>query len=176
VNAVLGMMRFANYDNPLLLEALADLLCNTEEENDAKRLAARACLAASYKFKGKPEEEKYRQLADRALSMQAVNSFSEDQLSLPDLERDFQSERVDAERWYSDLKGKEIGWIRQGLNADDEFDKLYKSEPQVFDKNDIPIGALLPFDKRSLSSWLVLISSSLFGAIVIGILWKNRRR
>jgi hypothetical protein len=174
VNAILGMMRFADYDNPLVLEALGDLLCKTERQNDAKRLATRAYLAASYKFKGKEEEDKYRQLAEWAIRMQTVNAFSGKQLSLAELERDFRAERAEAENWYSNLKGREISWIRQGINVDNEFDKLYKSEPEVFDKNSIPIiGALLP---SSLDSWFVLIWGSLIGTIVIGIVRENRRR
>src|SRR4051812_16652965 len=45
-----GMMRFANYDSPLLLEALASLLCAGHKPDwDARQLAARALLQASYK-------------------------------------------------------------------------------------------------------------------------------
>jgi tetratricopeptide (TPR) repeat protein len=47
-NGILGMMRFGNYDSPVLLEALSDLLMMRSDQAQAKQLAARALLQASY--------------------------------------------------------------------------------------------------------------------------------
>ena len=75
IKGVSGMMRFANHDNPLLLEALGDLLSlgplNHQPEIDAKRLAARASRAS---FAAKDNERRgLRHLAKDAVSMQTVH-------------------------------------------------------------------------------------------------------
>ncbi len=126
---VLGMMRFANHDNPLLLEALGDLLLHSEPHVDAKLLAARCYLKASYEVQDEAARQAYRALAERALHMQTVGPFGTSQLTLADLESEFKAELADADRWYAELKEREIGWIRDGKDADAEFDRLYAEEP-----------------------------------------------
>ena len=44
LKGVLGMMKFGNFDSPILLEGLGDLLVSSGLETDAKQLAARAYL------------------------------------------------------------------------------------------------------------------------------------
>jgi Tfp pilus assembly protein PilF len=135
VKGVLGMMRFANHRNPLLLEALGDLLVNLnafETPKDAKNLATRCYLKASYEFSNdEATQQRYRALAERALQMQtsATNPFV--QLELVDLEKEFQGQLDDAEKWYAELKNREIGWIQAKLDADAEFNRLYTEEPAV---------------------------------------------
>lgn len=135
VQAVLGMMRFADYDNPLLLEVLGDLLIASDLPEDGKQLSARAYLAASYKFKGQPEEKGYRTLAEQALHNQA-RSGDDRQLPLTSLEEEFRKERAAAEAWYKELEKRESTWIDQGLNADSEFDKLYHNQPRLSETSD----------------------------------------
>ena len=125
VKGVLGMMRFADYNNPLLLEALGDLLSQTAFYNNGKLLAARAYLAASYEIKGKPQEQKYRQLAQEAIAN------AEPPLSLKELESNFATECKKTNAWYTQLHQRELAWIQQGGNVDAQFDKLYSQEPEV---------------------------------------------
>lgn len=125
---VLGMMRFANHDNPLLLEALGDLLAHPYgSENDGQRLAARAYLQASYGMKDAESREQYRKLADRALNSQQGSRKPSD--PSPNLEDDFKQELADAKSWYDELRAKELAWIRDGKNVDEEFDRLYAADP-----------------------------------------------
>jgi tetratricopeptide (TPR) repeat protein len=165
VHAVLGMMRFADYDNPLLQEALGDLLIFTNSE-DGKRLATRAYLAASYKFKGRKEEQDFRQFAIYSIRMQTENAFSTKQLELSELEADFRKEIAAAEQWYSRLKHDECSWIRQGLNADAEFDKLYTKEPEVVDKNVVPLIGALPIDFSIFRFWFYVSLIGVLGLVL----------
>src|SRR5262249_50253436 len=81
VKGVLGMMRFANHANPLLLEALGDLLSSPRYESaDAKRLAARAYLKAAYGAEDAATKQAYRDLAKQALSMQTPDPNTHNQL------------------------------------------------------------------------------------------------
>ncbi|CAN5446746.1 hypothetical protein BH11PLA2_BH11PLA2_15490 [soil metagenome] len=131
IQAVLGMMRFADHDNPLLLEALGDLLLNDERPaNDAKALAARCYLKASYDKRFFVNGDAYRKLAEHALTMQLPYGHNDNQ-KLALVESTFKTELEDADAWFAELNAKEAEWIRSGLNADVEFDKLYSTEPQA---------------------------------------------
>jgi hypothetical protein len=163
--AVLGMMRFANYDNPLLLEALGDLLSYTRDIRAAARqLATRAYLAASYKFKGQPQEAVYRSLARGALSMQTTGPNSSDQLGLPELEYQFAAERKNADIWYQNLKAKELDWISKDANVDAEFDKLYRTEPKLLTE-----GTALRDWMWTQGLWIALISSCFLILVVFAV-------
>ncbi|QVL30898.1 hypothetical protein KIH39_18865 [Telmatocola sphagniphila] len=124
VKGILGMMRFADYKNPILLEALGNLLWSERERGDGKQLATRAFLQASYFMKVDDQREEYRKLAKAALRMKQG-------VTLELVESAFQKELADAEKWYDDLRAKEIDWIKAGLNADEEFDKLYAQDPHI---------------------------------------------
>lgn len=119
---VLGMMRFANYDNPLLLEALGDLL-NEDLQTTPKQLVARCYLKASYAFDDDTRAE-YRELAQAALTFQEGES-------LESVEEAFKYELTDAQKWFAELSELESKWIDGGLDADREFDALYATDPLV---------------------------------------------
>jgi len=73
IQGIFGMMRFANHENPFLLEALGDLLFDTyaEGSKDAKRLAAFAYLKASYGMQDLKAKDSYKKLAKKALELQS---------------------------------------------------------------------------------------------------------
>lgn len=168
VKGVLGMMRFAYHESPILLEVLGDILSGYSgysPELDAKRLAARAYLQASYQVKDPAEKQSYRELAKRILSLQTKNENTQEALPLEDLEVDFRRELDDAARWYSELQQREVGWLRDGLNPEEEFDKLYTQEPRV-------PGEIAPDDTylgRKEPDWRIqfLAVVGLIGALVL---------
>lgn len=135
VKGVNGMMRFAKHDSPVLLEALGFLLCHREWaiEDDAKQLAARAFLRASYEVKDEPTRVLYRRLAARAVAQQlppsGVQYEGKDILAV--VETKFQQELEEGRVWYADLRERELSWIRDGKDPEAEFDKLYDAEPEV---------------------------------------------
>lgn len=131
LKGVLGMMRFAKYDSPILLEALASLLTERHRPTvDAKQLAARAYLQASYAVPDGQVREAYRAMAKKALSGQ-VRSWIRIGVTLEHVENDFQQELTDAAAWYAALHERELGWIRDGKNPDKEFDRLYAADLQL---------------------------------------------
>jgi hypothetical protein len=137
ITGVLGMMRFANFENPVLLEALGDLLLagRNNPKLDAKRLAARCYLKASYVTDDPEAKQSYRELAGRALKFQTPTPFTEDQLLLDALERDFRQELADAKMWYEDVKAHELQWIHDGKDMDAEYDRQYRDSPAAADVN-----------------------------------------
>lgn len=132
VKGVTGMMKFGSYDSPVLLEALGFLLVHREWDGnaDAKQLAARAFLKASYEVKDEPVRAHYRRLAAGALALQVLPGTGESGV-LARVESDFQMELEEGRAWYAELRERELGWIRDGKNPEVEFDKLYEAEPAV---------------------------------------------
>lgn len=130
IRGVLGMMRFGQYDSPVLLEALGDLLLADLNE-DAKRLAARAYLKAAYELPGAEPKQAYRRIAQESLKLQTVAAHSTTELQLEQLESQFQTELSEADRWYADLRNNELGWIEAGVDVDAAFTKKYYAQPSV---------------------------------------------
>jgi tetratricopeptide (TPR) repeat protein len=135
VKAVLGMMRFANHDNPLLLEALGDLLMAQDEDTrsgdgnpaDAKALAVRAYLLAARQTKDESAEA-YRNSAKSAACMQVVTRVGVE--AFPEIEKRLEVELADAQAWYDELAARERDWIDSGADVEAEYDRLYHSEPE----------------------------------------------
>ncbi|MBX3414723.1 MAG: hypothetical protein KF708_18690 [Pirellulales bacterium] len=163
VKGVLGMMRFANHESPILLEALGSLLLEGHRSDDAKFLAARAYLKASYESPDDPTRAAYREMAGQALSMQTQGALNRE-VSLAQVESDFQQELADADAWYTQLRDKELAWIRDGNNPEVEFDQLYAAETpaQVVD---------LQGSKTMLAALLGVV---IFAALLFA--WQLRRR
>jgi tetratricopeptide (TPR) repeat protein len=132
VKGILGMMRFGKHDSPVLLEALGTLLVHRYRPTaDAKLLAARAFLKASYEVSDEPARVAYRAMASSAMQLQTSGPGREDQVSLEEVEADFQRELGEARAWYTELRDRELSWIREGQNPEAEFDRLYDADPEV---------------------------------------------
>jgi tetratricopeptide (TPR) repeat protein len=133
IKGILGMMKFGNHASPVLLEALGSLLANnsTAPTQDAKMLAARAYLKASYEVADESARQDYRRLAEKVLMMQTIRPNSMTQLTLDQVEREFQKELNEAHQWYAELRERELSWIRDGKDPEVEFDRLYIEEPHV---------------------------------------------
>ncbi len=134
IRGVLGMMRFAKHDSPILLEALGSLLehgGDRDPETDAKLLAARAYLQASYHAPDETSKTAYREMARGALSLQTPRRDKQAQVTLEAVEEQFQQELTEAQEWYTELHGREVAWIRSGKQPEAEFDKLYDAAPEV---------------------------------------------
>jgi len=131
ITGVLGMMKFGNHDSPVLLEALGDLLVSRGYDSDAKRLAARAYLKASYEAKELPAQLAYRDKAKHCLEFQTRGGASNDTVTLPELESQFQSELSEASLWYEKIVSQENGWIADGGNVEQAFESEYYEQPVV---------------------------------------------
>jgi tetratricopeptide (TPR) repeat protein len=165
LKGVLGMMRFGNFDSPVLLEALGDLLLARGDELGAKRLAARAYLKASYEAESSAAQGAYRRMAKQCLEMQLEDESGESRWTLKKLENIFKAELVQADRWYAQVVADEEEWIRQGIDVDAAFSKKYYEEPTVVSFD--PGWASYAYSKW----WALLIILGL----LVGLVWFVRR-
>ena len=129
---VMGMMKFGNFDSPILLEALGDLLISGGFSSDAKLLAARAYLKASYETEDSDAQKLYRQKANERLHFQTIGDGKTTPISLSTIESQLRTEIQEADDWYEALRSNEVAWIEQGINPEEEFQKkYYNDEPTV---------------------------------------------
>ena len=140
IKGILGMMRFGNFDSPILLEALGDLLSSDGWEHPsgkAGHLAARAYLKALYES-GSDEAARERLIekANEAISSQLPGRGSgTTPIQLSTIEREFKQELEEAETWHQSVANDESRWIEEGKNADEEFSKKYYKEPSISQPN-----------------------------------------
>lgn len=133
---ILGMMRFGNFDSPVLLEALSDLLMMRHELAQAKQLAARALLQASYVADSDLVPD-YRRKAKAVLSMQTHSENWTVEVSLDEVEAQFRDELAEASAWYEEIIARESMWIANGQNPEIEFLQYYR-EPPSQSKRELP--------------------------------------
>jgi tetratricopeptide (TPR) repeat protein len=115
---VLGMMHFANFESPILLEALGDLLMTGGTDEDAAQHAARAYLRAADLSTNDVAASRFRAMAKESLSMQQPHS-------LPTIKAQLEGEVADAKAWFAEIEKTEAKWIADGLDVDREFAAVY---------------------------------------------------
>lgn len=120
LTAILGMMRFARHDHPLLLEVLGDLLAAGHYNTDGNHLAALAYLRASQMTESLAEQTRLSQISKRLITGAHGSAMTPEILS----------QRLD----YGISKGRllqaqvredELAWIRDGKDAQAEFARKY---------------------------------------------------
>jgi tetratricopeptide (TPR) repeat protein len=148
IKGVAGMMTFANYRSPVLLEVLADLLLHTKSHRGAGHLASRAYLKASWETDGEIAKEYYEK-AKWGREQQFPGEMHHDNLPGPKKKKGiyvdsimnrpthgpaFRMELLEtalkyeiqlAEIWFDSVRINEVNWIKQGLNPDSAFAKTY---------------------------------------------------
>lgn len=130
VKGISGMMRFGNYDSPILLEALGDLLMQDGDYQAGRQLAARAYLKASYQTTHiKSVAEAYYKKAVFALTLQYTKKGGSG-FTVEDLEKLFQEELKDAETYYQKIRANEHDWILDKRDLDEAFKETYFKEPK----------------------------------------------
>lgn len=118
LRGIMGMMWFADFDNPLLLEALGDVLVAGPIERNAAQLAAFSYLHAADKTSDFAAAARLRQLASGAGIATHGFDLAATQKVLKDaLEK--------GRAYVESVRKDEIEWLRQGLDAEQEFQKKY---------------------------------------------------
>ncbi len=119
LKGVLGMMRFGKHTSPILLEALGDVLIwDHQVKRDAKRLAARAYLKASYGVEDPWAAMWYRARATLTL-------VGHRRVSLAQLERGFASELKRGDDYAARIADDEARWREAGEDLDARFRRKY---------------------------------------------------
>ena len=118
VQGILGMMRFGQYDAPVLLECLANLLVPHNHNGVGNRIAARALLQASYQVEDEEAKAMYKEMAYHSIAGQ-------EGVKIEQLEAAFQRELAQAVKYTDELIQLEKQWIESGMDVEEEFRKKY---------------------------------------------------
>lgn len=151
IKGVSGMMTFANYKSPVLLEALGDLLMKTNSVGGAGHLGSRAYLKASFEMKDEKASKAYYEKAKASREYSYgpemhYNRDSPNQLDSAEYMKNpvkgnvlYQMEQLEialklevqsAEIWYDSIRKNEMQWIKEGKNPDSMFAKTYYENPE----------------------------------------------
>ena len=144
VKGIAGMMKFGQYNSPILLEVLGDLLyaANSGADAGAGHLAARAYLRASFETKKsevqKAYENKANQSIERVYFSRDIPERHRHELQEPahqvyplkNLTAVLKIEILSADLWYDEIRQNELNWIEAGVNPDSAFAANYYEEPE----------------------------------------------
>ena len=120
INGVLGMMRFGNFDSPVLLEAFAHLVLFNEDQ--PKQLAARALVKAALETTDWTAKEKYIEMAGSVIVGQSG-------VELQDVEDELKQEVQAGDDYFAEISANEKAWIAEGKDVEAEYAKVYFQEP-----------------------------------------------
>jgi hypothetical protein len=133
---VLGMMHFADFQSPVLLEALGDLLVAGGLDNDTL-LAARAYLRAAQVSRDPAVSNRFEVMARQALINHRVFSphMEEERVDLKRLANELQGELATADAWFTRIEAQERRWTADNKDVDREFAAVhYISLDETLDK------------------------------------------
>lgn len=124
IHGVLGMMRFANDELPVLNEVAGDLFNFSYGQESDKQLAARAYLKAALHAPDSASADAYQTLAIKSLSLQDNTDFKH-------LEKDFQEELAQGRAYMAQIAADEAQWIAAGIDPENAFNQKYRIEPEL---------------------------------------------
>ena len=117
IKAVTGMMRFADFDNPILLEALGDLLITGQSKDNATQYAACAYIFAALRL---PDGDEKRRVLDNHEVAAATVQVGRETFIKQVLGGVKKGEEL-AEK----VRQDEIAWIAAGKDVSAEFNRKY---------------------------------------------------
>ncbi len=148
LKGIQGMMKFGNYDSPILLEVLGDLLISVPSKEQRKRsdyeparhLAARAYLKASKEAKNEETKGIYLQKARNSLCI--VQEYDDGN---KEMKKEYEKKMItslekginEGEQFYQAIRNNEIKWIKQGLDPEQKFDEVYYKKAKANKVDDI---------------------------------------
>ena len=132
---VLGMMHFANYDSPLLLEALGDLLIAWPTyKDDALQLAARAYYRVAQLSEDEATKDEFKKAAANMVygHLDYINyrkanrtKRTRPKSDLEKLSADLNRELAEAQAYFDSIAADERRWIAEGVDVDQAFAAKY---------------------------------------------------
>ncbi len=172
IKGVLGMMKFGDFESPVLLEVLGDLLLQGGTYNtdgNAAQLAARAFLKASYHVKDSAAQAAYRERMQKALS--ATENIPPELL-----ESQFKRELDEARAWFSAVEANEKQWIAEGLDPDAAFERMYYQQPAITTQHAPVIQTRGGMSQLESDVLWAAAGAALLAAAGGGVWWCKRRR
>jgi len=161
---VLGMMRFAKYDHPILMESLGPYYIHKNKE---QRLRARAYLQAAAGASSEEARKAYRELASKILQMQQ-------DVPLSTVESAFATELVEGAKMQAEIAADEARWIAAGVDVEAEFSKKWMQIERHLPENKIDSPWTLSSVEKF--EWVMKGCLGIFIGGVLLILWRRYKK
>jgi tetratricopeptide (TPR) repeat protein len=183
ITGVSGMMKFGNYNSPILLEVLGDLLLKDGWFEGARQLSARAYLKASYEVKGEARNQ-YRRTARVVLQSQKIKTLK-GKSPIQTVEEQLKKEIEAGKVTFENIRKNEIEWIQSGRNVEEEFKKNYyegthpRKDSIINKKTAIPTRKetkVKPIKEAKNSNQLMLLSIISVSIVIIGFFIYRRKK
>lgn len=124
LRGVWGMMWFADFDNPILLEALGDLLVAGHPKENGAILAALSFTHAHRKTADPKVQARLRKKISESLAMQVQYQDKPDEAS-KDINAKLDAGIAKSKAYAESVRADEIAWIQAGNDVGLEFQKKY---------------------------------------------------
>lgn len=175
IDAVLGMMRFSQHDNPVLLDVLGELL----EADQRRRLAFRCYVSAGQQVTDGEAKRGYEELARRVISEQYNRGNVDQPVSQSEVMEQFRREQADAANWFAELARDETKWIAAGEDVDAKFNERYRNAPQALVTEE-PYDEPSPGDRYVWDLIERILLATIFAALcivaILTTIWFTIRR
>lgn len=171
VKGILGMMRFGNYNSPVLLNALGDVLLNESyNEPGAKRLAAMAYMASDLYNIGSVSL-KIKEKIEIFLSMQQRDKNTYEEL-LKEVKKGIEI----GKKRYAEIERKETNWVIENKDLDIEFAQDFYAKTDSTNKNKVAQNNLNRVSKNEGKKSNKLIIGLIITLVIIGIIMTIKLR
>jgi tetratricopeptide (TPR) repeat protein len=184
IKGITGMMKFGNYDSPILLEVLGDLLfygaADWNKEQAHRNLAIVSYYKASLETLDEQSKKKYLIKVDRAARILKGEHRAMKKL-MSDLENDIKR----ADHYFERIRENELKWIAEGKDVDAKFSKVYygietkqeesKTETKIEQEEKLQEEDIPASEGSNFFNWMITI---LLSAFLIGLFLfiKNGRK
>jgi tetratricopeptide (TPR) repeat protein len=149
LKGILGILHFGNYESPMVLEALGDVLLRRGQGyEDARLLAARAYLRAAHVSSNEDVQRAFEKMAHESLIPNEDFHAKPEEKTIDVVGARLRQEVADAQKWFQRIAKDEAMWIREGQDVDAAFAaKYYDSLERAIDSATDAI-AKEPLDDR----------------------------
>ena len=137
IAGITGMMRFGNYNSPILLEILAELMSLHGKEDNPLNFIAMAFYNAGVNSKVDSIEGKYMEYVRYSSQMIELSGTINSRI---DWINEVKKLNLEGEKFFQEIRANEMKWIADStLNPEVEFAKLYykkdisKNYPDIID-------------------------------------------
>ena len=165
VKGVLGMMRFGNYNSPILLNALGDLLlADSYNTPSAKRLATMAYMASDL-YNAGSVSLKTKENIQLFLSMQ-----ESDKNTYEELLKEVKKGILIGKSRYAEIEKKERNWVAENKDLDVEFAQDFYAKTDSKNKNDVAQNNQNKITKNEDKRFNKLIIGLIITLVIVGII------
>lgn len=159
------MMRFGNYNSPVLLNALGDVLLNeTYSEPGAKRLSAMAYMASDL-YNAGSVSLKTKENIQLFLSMQ-----ESDKNTYEELLKEVKKGILIGKSRYAEIEKKERNWVVENKDLDVEFAQDFYAKTDSKNKNDVAQNNQNKITKNEDKRFNKLIIGLIITLVIVGII------